>query len=64
MAYITIFFKDGTKEEFIPTPRAGGSYTKEVRYEGNFVIVKDEYYKEISFPMDIISRVENKPDRY
>ena len=57
MASITIKFKDGTKREFPHVGRAGGSYTKSVRYEGAFVIVTDEYYNETAFPVQDITEV-------
>ncbi len=58
MASIEIIFKDGTKREFLHQGRAGGSYTKKVRYEGGFVIVRDEYYKETAFPADDIKEIK------
>ena len=61
MASITIHFKDGKKKEFRHEGRAGGSYTKEVRYEGAFAIVRDEWYNETSFPAADIDRIETTP---
>jgi hypothetical protein len=57
MASITITFKDGTKREFPHVGRAGGGYTKKVRYEGGFVIVTDEYYNETAFPQSDVREV-------
>ena len=55
---VTVHMKDGTKREFPHSGRAGGSYTKSVRYEGQFAIVRDEWDDETAFPMDVIERVE------
>lgn len=57
MANITIKMRDGTKKEFRHEGRPGGSYSKSVRYEGNFVIVTDEWQRETAFPMDLVSEV-------
>ena len=53
---IKVCFRDGTnlefkfsKKDFDQTRR-----TKQVRYEGNFAIVVDEYFNETAFPADII----------
>ncbi len=59
MASITIYMKDGTKKEFPHTGRAGGSYTKWVRYEGAFVIIKDEWGTEKAFPAADVEHVES-----
>lgn len=50
MASITVLMKDGSKKEFPHEGRAGGSYTKHVRYEGGFVIITDEWRKETAIP--------------
>lgn len=61
MKNITIHMKDGTKREHKHTGRAGGSYSKSVRYEVSFVVVVDEYGSEIAYPSDniLIVEVEN-----
>lgn len=41
----------------------GGSYTKSVRYEGQFVIVRDEWHKETAFPVSDVKEVESTPER-
>lgn len=62
MASITIIMRDGTKKEFKHADRPGGSYTKSVRYEGNMVIITDEYYRETAIPMDLIAEVKTDTD--
>lgn len=57
MASIKIKFRDGTEREFRHTGRAGGSYTKSVRYEGSFVVVRDEWDNENAFPQEIVAEV-------
>jgi hypothetical protein len=61
MSYILIHMRDGSQREFKDTPRSGGSYEKKVSYEGNFVIVTDEWYKQTVFPMDLVREVEITP---
>lgn len=64
MADITIKFKDGTVRKFPHEGRAGGSYTKSVKYEGAFVVVTDEYGKTNAFPAQDIAEVISDPGRY
>ena len=64
MANIIVHLKDGKKHEFRHVGRGGGSYTKTVRYEGAFVIVSDEWDKEIAFPAADVRKVEAQPHRY
>jgi hypothetical protein len=61
LASITIIFKDGSKREFPHKVRAGGSYTKSVKYEGSFVVVEDEWRKKTAFPMDTVKEVIEEP---
>jgi hypothetical protein len=58
MTSITIIFKNGTKRDFPHEGRAGGSYTKSIRYEGAFAIVTDEFYRETAFPAADIAEVK------
>ena len=62
MPNITIKFNDGTKQEFLHKSRPGGSYTNSVRYEGAFVIIRDEWNEERAFPAINISEVSVVPD--
>lgn len=64
MANITIKMKDGTVKDFPHVGRAGGSYTKSIRYEGAFAIVTDEWYNETAIPVEDIAEVNTRPDRY
>lgn len=63
MASIRITFRDGSVRDFPHEGRAGGSYTKSVRYEGQFVIVRDEWHKETAFPVSDVKEVESTPER-
>lgn len=58
MSDITIQMRDGTTREFRDTPRAGGSYEKKIRYEGQMAIVTDEWYEETAIPIDLILEVK------
>ena len=64
MPNIRIIMKSGEVKDFPHEGRPGGSYTKKVRYEGMFVIVTDEYGKEIAIPSQDIQRVEVTPTRW
>lgn len=64
MASITVIMKDGTKKEFPHQGRAGGSYTKTIKYEGGFAIIQDEWYNETAIPSSDIAEVKVKRDRY
>jgi hypothetical protein len=60
---ITVRFKDGTKREFPHQGRAGGSYTKSVKYEGGAVIITDEWYNRTAFPLSDVSEVVEIAER-
>ena len=64
MANITITMKDGEVKKFPHEGRPGGSYTKKVRYEGAFVVITDEWGKEIAIPAEDVKQVEVEPNRY
>ncbi len=63
MASITIYMKDGSKRDFPHHGRAGGSYTKTIRYEGVFAIVTDEWANETAIPSADIKEVQVEPRR-
>ena len=63
MSNITIKFKDGRVRDFPHVGRAGGSWTKTVKYEGGFAIVTDEYEKQYAFPAEDIEEVVSTPIR-
>ncbi|MHA9740249.1 hypothetical protein [Robinsoniella peoriensis] len=50
MASIYVRMKDGTTRKFEHEGRSGGSYTKSIRYEGCFAIIKDEWGGRNSYP--------------
>jgi len=64
MASIYVKMKDGTTREFKHEGRAGGSYTKSVRYEGAFAVIKDEWDNETAIPVSEITEVKVKQSRY
>lgn len=61
---IKIHMKDGTVKDFPHEGRAGGSYTKSLRYEPGFVVITDEWYKETVIPSDAIAEIKTWPSRY
>lgn len=63
MSSITIKMKDGSVRNFPHEGRAGGSYTKKVKYEGAFVIVEDEWGKRTAMPAADIAEVVETPNR-
>lgn len=64
MASITVKMKDGTVRDFPHEGRAGGSYTKTVKYEGAFAVIEDEYGKRTAIPACDIAEVVTIPTRY
>lgn len=63
MANIEIIMKDGEIKKFKHFGRAGGSYTKRIKYEGGMAIVTDEWNKEIAIPVNDIKEVISTPTR-
>jgi len=49
--------KDGTVREFRHTGRAGGSWTKSLRYEPGFIVITDEYQNETAIPTADVAEV-------
>jgi len=62
MSSILVKMKDGTERKFPHEGRAGGSYTKTLKFEGAFVIIEDEYYKRIAIPAADIAEVIENPN--
>ena len=63
MASITVKMKDGTVREFPHEGRAGGSWTKTLKYEGAFVVIEDEHQKRIAIPASDVAEVIERPNR-
>jgi hypothetical protein len=61
---IVVHFRDGTQAEHKHEGRAGGSYTKTLRYEGGFAIIQDEWGAETAYPESTIAKVETAPTRW
>lgn len=59
---ISVEMKDGTTREFPHQGRAGGSYTKHIRYEGAFAIIGDEWGNEVAIPVGDIKEVKVNRD--
>jgi hypothetical protein len=57
MSNIIVKMKNGTVKRFMHEGRSGGSYTKTIRYEGAFAIIKDEWYTETAIPSSDIAEV-------
>lgn len=64
MSSISVKMKDGSVREFPHVGRAGGSYTKSVKFEGGFVIITDEWYGRTAIPATDVIEVEEMPERY
>ena len=64
MSSITVKMKDGTTREFKHEGRPGGSYTKTIKYEGGFAIIRDEYDGRIAIPAGDIAEVIERPVRW
>lgn len=64
MSSVTIRFRDGTERVFEHEGRAGGSYTKTVKYEDGVVIVKDEWDKRTAFPLDLVAEIVETPNKW
>ncbi len=64
MSSFKIHLRDGTVQEFNHVGRAGGSYTKTIKYEPGFAVIHDEYGAKYSIPSDLIQLIEEYPERY
>jgi hypothetical protein len=64
MSAITIEFRDGTIKHIPEQSRPGGSWTNSVRYEGNFVIVKDVWDAVTAYPVDLVAKVTTNESRW
>jgi hypothetical protein len=60
---IVFIMKDGTRREFKHEGRPGGSYTKELKFEGAFAVVIDEWYRRIAIPAVDIAEIQETPNR-
>lgn len=60
MTLIKIEFKDGTVKEFKHEGRAGGSWTKTLKTEPGWVIVRGEYGETWQYPSDTVKSVETR----
>jgi hypothetical protein len=60
MMNITLVMKDGRKIEHKHTGRAGGSYSKSIRYEGSFAIVSDEWGNDTAYPASDIQEIKTE----
>ena len=60
MVSVKVIMKNGEVKDFTHEGRSGGSYTKSVRYEGQFVIIKDEWSNETAIPAHDVKEVITK----
>lgn len=60
---IVVVYKDGTIREFKHEGRAGGSYTKTLKFEGSFAIIVDEWGSQTIIPADLISEIRTSSTR-
>ena len=60
---IKVYMKDGSIKDFPHMGRAGGSYTKSIRYEGAFAVITDEFYSETAIPVNEIAEIKNNYHR-
>jgi len=63
MPNIKITMKDGTVRDFPHEGRAGGSYTKHVKYEGGFVVVTDGWDTKTAIPACDVAEVKETSER-
>ena len=61
---IYVKMKDGSTREFRHEGRAGGNYTKGIRYEEGFVVIIDEWDNETAIPSADIAEVKVERPRY
>jgi hypothetical protein len=64
MPSITVKMKDGRVRQFPHEGRAGGSWTKTLRYEPGFVVITDEWGNETALPATDIEEIKTHPQRY
>lgn len=60
---ITVKMKNGIIRQFKHEGRPGGSYTKSIRYEPGFVVIKDEWDNETIIPSEQIAEIKTEPSR-
>lgn len=63
MASYTVIMRDGTRRDFPHSGRAGGSYTKSLRYETGFVVIVDEWGGEIAIPAEDVKEIRKEAER-
>ena len=64
MANIIVKMKNGEVKNFLHEGRAGGSYTKSIRYKDGFAIITDEWNNETAIPSNDIEAIDVRRDRY
>ena len=63
MSSITIHMKDGTVRRFPHEGRAGGGYTKTLKYVPGFAVVEDEWGTRTAIPAEDIAEIVEEPNR-
>jgi len=60
---IKVWMKNGEIKDFPHEGRAGGSYSKSIRYENGFVVIIDEWYNETALPSEDILEIKTRNSR-
>ena len=60
---IKVWMKNGEIKDFPHEGRAGGSYSKSIRYENGFVVIIDEWYNETVIPSADILEIKTRNSR-
>jgi hypothetical protein len=63
MPGVTVIRKDGTVERFEERGRSGGSWSMFLTFEGEFVVITDEWGKRTAIPSSDIRSVEQDAPR-
>ncbi len=61
MSNIIVKMKDGNERKFMHEGRAGGSYTKSLKFEGAFAVITDEYHQRTAIPAADIAEIIETP---
>lgn len=63
MAYIKVYMKNGSVQDFPEMHCASGSYCNTLRYEEGFAVIIDAYGRETSIPSIDIEKIVKESDR-
>ena len=60
---ITVWFTDGTKQDYRRQARPGGSWCLNITFSDGWIVIADEWDKLVTFPDSRISSVDVEPAR-